>query len=140
MGDERMADSHDYRTGRAVITLQYVNDSLLLLFARDRKSGARRRGEATLALVHWAAIQSAAIRPSVRRFSSPRRATAATTRMSPQLIGLIALLTASRLLALLVFVRRHQRRSRRLRAAALGLQPSPSPDGDAPLSTRHLSA
>ena len=60
--------------------------------------------------------------------------------MSPQLIGLIALIVASGLLALLVFVQRHQRRSRRLRAAALGLQPSPSPDGDAPLPTRHLSA
>jgi len=46
--------------------------------------------------------------------------------MSPQLIGLLALLVASALLLLLVLVQRHQRRSRRQRAAALGLQPSPS--------------
>ena len=141
MGDERMADSHDYRTGRAVIALQCVNNSvlLLLLFVSAREGGTRRR--ATLCRRSSTGRPfSSSVCLSVRRFSSPRRAAAVTSRMSPQLIGLIALLVATGLLLLLVLVQRHQRRSRRLRAAALGLQPSPSPDGDAPLPTRHLSA
>ena len=119
----------------------------LLLFASECEGATRGgRGDAELAdsaaihsLTH-SANQSISQPDTVHAYACPwqRRATAAaTTRMTPQIIGLIALLVASGLLALLVLVRRHQRRSRRLRAAALGLQPSPSPDADAPLPTRH---
>ena len=92
----------DHRTGRAVITLRCVNDSLLLLSESEggRRFRVRRR-------CRWptgrpfAQSVSQSDSQSVGRFPSPRRATAAISRMSPQLIGLIALLVASGVLALL---------------------------------------